>query len=90
MLLGRIISNVVGDLVNTSITNTNLEQEKLNEAIMDLNKQLLVRFNLKMSGLLQIVDLTQEINMENMNVELVARMFKNYRSNVVFHLEGIS
>ena len=24
-----------------------------------------------------------------MNVELVAQMFKNYRSNVLFHLEGI-
>ena len=23
-----------------------------------------------------------------MNVELVAQMFKNYRSNVLFHLEG--
>ena len=24
-----------------------------------------------------------------MNVELVAQMFKNYQSNVLFHLEGI-
>lgn len=24
-----------------------------------------------------------------MDVELVAQMFKNYRSNVLFHLEGI-
>lgn len=24
-----------------------------------------------------------------MNVELVAQMFKNYRSNVLFHLEGM-
>ncbi len=23
-----------------------------------------------------------------MNVELVAQMFKNYRSNILFHLEG--
>lgn len=30
----------------------------------------------------------QEINIQNMNVELVAQMFKNYRSNVLFHLEG--
>lgn len=30
----------------------------------------------------------QEINVENMNVELVAQMFKNYQSNVLFHLEG--
>ena len=30
----------------------------------------------------------QEINIRNMNVELVAQMFKNYRSNVLFHLEG--
>ena len=32
--------------------------------------------------------LLQEINIQNMNVELVAQMFKNYRSNVLFHLEG--
>lgn len=31
----------------------------------------------------------QEINVQNMNVELVAQMFKNYQSNVLFHLEGI-
>lgn len=31
----------------------------------------------------------QEINIQNMNVELVAQMFKNYRSNVLFHLEGM-
>lgn len=30
----------------------------------------------------------QEINVQNMNVELVAQMFKNYQSNVLFHLEG--
>uniref|UniRef100_A0A8H7NPW6 DASH complex subunit DAD4 n=1 Tax=Bionectria ochroleuca TaxID=29856 RepID=A0A8H7NPW6_BIOOC len=30
----------------------------------------------------------QEINVENMNVELVAQMFKNYQSNVLFHLEA--
>lgn len=32
----------------------------------------------------------QEINIQNMNVELVAQMFKNYQSNVLFHLEGMS
>ncbi len=46
------------------------KQEKLNEAVMLMNKGL------------------QEINVENMNVELVATMFKNYQSNVLFHLEG--
>ncbi|EFX04567.1 mitochondrial outer membrane protein [Grosmannia clavigera kw1407] len=29
----------------------------------------------------------QDINVQNMDVELVAQMFKNYRSNVLFHLE---
>lgn len=33
--------------------------------------------------------LEQEINVQNMNTELVAQMFKNYQSNVLFHLEGI-
>ncbi|KAI9887639.1 MAG: DASH complex subunit dad4 [Watsoniomyces obsoletus] len=54
LLLSRIITNV----------------EKLNEAIMTLNKNL------------------QDINVHNMNVELVAQMFKNYQSNVLFHLEA--
>lgn len=31
----------------------------------------------------------QDINIQNMNVELVAQMFRNYQSNVQFHLEGI-
>lgn len=30
----------------------------------------------------------QEVNTRNMNTELVAQMFKNYQSNVLFHLEG--
>lgn len=45
-------------------------QEKLNEAIMMLNKNL------------------QEINLANMDTELASQMFKNYQSNVLFHLEG--
>ncbi|OHE95202.1 hypothetical protein CORC01_09463 [Colletotrichum orchidophilum] len=56
LLLSRIITNVA--------------QEKLNEAVMVMNRSL------------------QEINIENMNVELVAQMFKNYQSNVLFHLEA--
>ncbi|KAI1908489.1 DASH complex subunit dad4 [Ophidiomyces ophidiicola] len=54
LLLSRIVTNV----------------EKLNEAVMMLNKSL------------------QDVNVQNMNVELVAQMFKNYQSNVLFHLEG--
>lgn len=34
-------------------------------------------------------DCQQEVNIQNMNVELVAQMFKNYQSNVLFHLEGM-
>jgi hypothetical protein len=49
----------------------NYAQEKLNEAIMTLNKNL------------------QEINIANMDTELVSQMFKNYQSNVLFHLEGM-
>ncbi len=47
-------------------------QEKLNEAVMVMNRSL------------------QEVNIQNMNVQLVAQMFKNYQSNVLFHLEGMS
>ncbi|KKY26267.1 putative dash complex subunit dad4 [Phaeomoniella chlamydospora] len=54
LLLSRIITNI----------------EKLNEAVMVMNKSL------------------QEVNVQNMNVELVAQMFKNYQSNVLFHLEA--
>ncbi|KAK1256264.1 hypothetical protein MKX07_008523 [Trichoderma sp. CBMAI-0711] len=35
-----------------------------------------------------ITHTAQEINVQNMNVELVAQMFKNYQSNVLFHLEA--
>ena len=35
-----------------------------------------------------LVDAPQDINIQNMNIELVAQMFKNYQSNVLFHLEG--
>ena len=31
----------------------------------------------------------QDINVQNMDVELVSQMFKNYQSNVLFHLEGM-
>jgi DASH complex subunit DAD4 len=64
-------------------------QEKLNEAVMVLNKSLQVGTDyLGLAG----IGLTthQEINVQNMNVELVAQMFKNYQSNVLFHLEGQS
>ncbi|KAI1367126.1 DASH complex subunit Dad4 [Xylaria arbuscula] len=54
LLLSRIITNV----------------EKLNEAIVVMNKSL------------------QDINIQNMNIELVAKMFHNYQSNVGFHLEA--
>lgn len=40
------------------------------------------------ASLPSLLKLPQEINIQNMNVELVAQMFKNYRSNVLFHLEG--
>lgn len=30
----------------------------------------------------------QEINVHNNDVEIVAQMFKNYQSNVLFHLEA--
>lgn len=37
----------------------------------------------------RLLTITQEVNIQNMNVELVAQMFKNYQSNVLFHLEGM-
>ncbi|KAG6030098.1 hypothetical protein E4U41_000202 [Claviceps citrina] len=48
--------------------------EKLNEAVVVMNKSL--------------QEATKDINIQNMNVELVAQMFKNYQSNVLFHLEA--
>lgn len=55
---------------------------------MVLNKSLQVW---RAQAILQIIvdTFAQEINVQNMNVELVAQMFKNYQSNVLFHLEGI-
>lgn len=37
-----------------------------------------------------LINYQQEINVQNMNIELVAQMFKNYQSNVLFHLEGMA
>lgn len=62
-------------------------QEKLNEAIIVLNKSLQVSQNAA-RRYRRLMSVVQEINIQNMNVELVAQMFKNYSSNVVFHLEG--
>lgn len=67
-----------------------LTQEKLNEAVMVLNKSLQVRISNCCYGSGWPLTKAQEINVQNMNVELVAQMFKNYQSNVLFHLEGSS
>lgn len=40
------------------------------------------------TSIMLFINAAQEINVQNMNVELVAQMFKNYQSNVLFHLEG--
>lgn len=60
----------------------------MNEAIVVMNKSLQVRIIIMQSSILLFADTAQEINVQNMNVELVAQMFKNYQSNVLFHLEG--
>lgn len=56
---------------------------------MVLNKSLQVGTTMVYTVNLRIQLIKQqEINVQNMNVELVAQMFKNYQSNVLFHLEG--
>lgn len=58
---------------------------------MVLNKSLQVGITMVCMANLSIqLTKLQEINVQNMNVELVAQMFKNYQSNVLFHLEGQS
>lgn len=60
---------------------------------MVMNKQLQVTCLLRLRDWVGLPGLTvycQDINIQNMNIELVAQMFKNYQSNVLFHLEGIS
>ena len=75
LLLSRIITNI----------------EKLNEAVLVMNKSLQVcHWRSKSHPRLETNFLIQEVNIQNMNVELVAQMFKNYQSNVLFHLEGLS
>ena len=63
-------------------------QQKLNEAVMEMNQRLQVSM---LDSLLSLKSLTYRIqaaNIQTMDVELVAQMFKNYQSNVLFHLEG--
>lgn len=62
---------------------------------MELSKGLQVRFfhsqhNVNLESSMLKWRTSQEINIQNVNVELVAQMFKNYQSNVLFHLEGMS
>ena len=64
-----------------------VQQEKLNEAVLEMNKKIQVR-NGRNAHDFVLTIARQEINVQNMNVELVAQMFKNYQSNVLFHLEG--
>lgn len=61
-------------------------QEKLNEAVMVMNKSLQVKR--PSPGVCVANRVSQDVNIQNMNVELVAQMFKNYQSNVLFHLEA--
>ncbi|TQS36321.1 hypothetical protein Golomagni_03237 [Golovinomyces magnicellulatus] len=63
--------------------------DSLNEAIMLLNKSLQVTIYPFTSVCKKKLTSLQEINIQNMNAELVAQMFKNYQSNVLFHLEGL-
>ncbi|EEH21436.2 hypothetical protein PABG_03652 [Paracoccidioides brasiliensis Pb03] len=72
LLLSRIITNVVW-LPLPTFHDTTAYQGR-NEK---LNEAIMV-----LNGNLQ------EVNVQNMNVELVAQMFKNYQSNVLFHLEA--
>ena len=53
-----------------------------------MNKTLQVRRRLDPETRRLVLTCLQEINIQNMNIELVAQMFKNYQSNVLFHLEG--
>lgn len=55
---------------------------------MVLNKSLQVRLCHLERSKGPMLKPMQEVNVQNMNVELVAQMFKNYQSNVLFHLEG--
>ena len=52
-----------------------------------MNKSLQVSILMVSGCRLELMQI-QEVNIQNMNVELVAQMFKNYQSNVLFHLEG--
>jgi hypothetical protein len=51
-----------------------------------MNKNLQVREHIIFDD--RATDSLQEVNIQNMNVELVAQMFKNYQSSVLSHLEG--
>jgi hypothetical protein len=55
--------------------------------VLNKNLQVCIAHGLTRQSVLKLY---KEINIQNMNVELVAQMFKNYRSNVLFHLEGES
>ncbi len=67
-IMSRIINNV----------------EKLNEAIVELNRSLQVIW----FGPPEFFTNNQETNMNNMNNELISQMWANYGRNAGFYLEN--
>ena len=91
LLLSRIITNVVR-AIHSSLSVINSQCVRKSSMKLSWFSTRISRYYVTTRAmarkcgepLMQV----QEINIQNMNVELVAQMFKNYRSNVLFHLEG--
>ena len=92
LLLSRIINNIVRQLPYLEVHDAN-DAAGETEWVCDGDEQ-------ESSGIITPVfylpalsrvhgSQLQDVNIQNMNVELVAQMFKNYQSNVLFHLEGM-
>ncbi|KAK3687642.1 DASH complex subunit Dad4-domain-containing protein [Podospora appendiculata] len=70
-------------------TNSSAEQESPHEHQQNLLLSRIITNVEKLNESVVVMNKAlQDINIQNMNVELVAQMFKNYQSNVLFHLEA--
>ena len=92
LLLSRIITNVVRAMINVpaieAYERTGEAQRSRDGSQQEFTSALSLSLWVCRRAHAHLDRGVQEINIQNMNVELVAQMFKNYRSNVLFHLEG--
>ncbi|KAK5660270.1 hypothetical protein OQA88_12810 [Cercophora sp. LCS_1] len=82
-------ANGKGDKLKFKVDSKRLLEESPHEHQQNLLLSRIITNVEKLNEAIVVMNRTlQDINIQNMNIELVAQMFKNYQSNVLFHLEA--